>query len=103
MAEKLTIKYEDYLHPRLAADPAYAAEYLNACLADEDPHTLLVGLRDVAQAYGAIWPPAAADQRRLKRETLEQLLAEPENPAIRNLATVLDALGFALRISPKVA
>lgn len=98
MAEKLTIKYEDYLHPRLAADPAYAAEYLNACLEDEDPHTLLVGLRDVAQAHGADWSSDGSRQ-----ETLEGLLAEAENPAIHDLVTVLDALGFALRITPKAA
>ncbi len=100
MAEKSTIKYEDYLHPLLAADPAYAAEYLNACLEDEDPHTLLIGLRDVAQAHGTAWSSDADGSR---QEMLEGLLTEAENPALRDLVTLLDALGFALRITPKAA
>ena len=43
--------YEESLDQRLKS-PEYAIEYLNAILEDNDPDLLLLGLRDVARAYG---------------------------------------------------
>jgi len=97
---KLTTKYEDYLHSRLAAGPTYAAEYLNACLEDADPRTFLIGLRAVARAYGV---SLTAAEIAIDREGFCRVLSEQGNPSLQNLVTLLDSLGFALRIAPKAA
>jgi DNA-binding phage protein len=54
MARKKSVPYEDGLLERLK-DAEYAAEYLNAHLADTDDgaeEAFLVALRDVAIAHG---------------------------------------------------
>jgi len=43
--------YEEGLDERLT-NPEYAVGYLNAILEENDPDLLLLGLRDVARAYG---------------------------------------------------
>jgi hypothetical protein len=43
--------YEEGLDQRLKS-PEYAIAYLNVILEDNDPDLLLLGLRDVARAYG---------------------------------------------------
>jgi DNA-binding phage protein len=56
MRRKKTVSYEEGLIERLK-DSAYAAEYLNAHLAEDDEHSVeafLLALRDVATAQGGI-------------------------------------------------
>jgi len=43
--------YEEGLDKRIK-NPEYAIAYLNVILEDNDPNLLLLGLRDVARAYG---------------------------------------------------
>ncbi|MBI2209994.1 MAG: hypothetical protein HYU47_05255, partial [Deltaproteobacteria bacterium] len=43
--------YEEGLDERLK-NPVYAIAYLNTILEENDPDLLLLGLRDVARAYG---------------------------------------------------
>ncbi len=51
---KQTIKTESYRESLLESlqNPEDAAQYLNACLEDEDARVFLMALRDVAEARG---------------------------------------------------
>ena len=51
LKEKASRPYEDSLDERLT-DPNYAIRYLNSILEENDSDLLLLGLRDVARAYG---------------------------------------------------
>ena len=53
---KPTVKTESYRESLLESlrNPEEAAQYLNACLEDEDPRVFLLALRDVADARGGI-------------------------------------------------
>jgi len=53
---KPTVKTESYRESLLESlrNPEEAAQYLNACLEDEDARVFLLALRDVADARGGI-------------------------------------------------
>ena len=91
-------RYEDVLDEDLE-DPAEAAGYLNACLADGDPEVFLLALRDVARAQGGV--AKLAEATHLNREHLYRILSENGNPELRSLGTVLDALGLRLAVTLK--
>src|SRR5579872_1472125 len=58
-----------------------AAQYLNACLEDNDPRVFLLALREVAEARGGIrslWRNA-----HLNRESLYRMLSKSGNPSLR--------------------
>jgi hypothetical protein len=61
-----SIPYEEGLDKRLKI-PEYAIGYLNAILEENDPDLLLLGLRDVARAYGFTH---IAESTGLNRESL---------------------------------
>ena len=52
MVSKKSPSYRNLLHKNLQ-DPEYAAEYLNAALAEGDEKVFLLALRDVAEARGS--------------------------------------------------
>ena len=89
---------EDLLH-RLS-DPEYATGYLSAC-AEEGREELLLGLRNVAQAYGGI--NQLADQTELNRENLYKMLSDEGNPRLSSVFAVLDALGIELQFRRRTA
>lgn len=91
--------YKADLLERLA-DPEYAAGYLSAC-AEEGREELLLGLRNVAQAYGGI--NQLADQAELNRENLYKMLSEEGNPRLSSFFSVLEALGIELQFRRRVA
>ena len=82
-------KWEDSLKERLAASPAFAAEYLSAVLEENDPAALRLALRHVAEARGAVIVPPA--------DTAEG------GAALKHLAAALDGLGMQLLVAPKQA
>lgn len=91
--------YEVGLDERLKSSPKYALEYLNICLDDPDPGLFLLALRDVARAYGGM--AKLAKKAELNREALYQTLSKRGNPTLTSLESLLDVLGFRLKIELK--
>jgi probable addiction module antidote protein len=98
MARKKSVPYEDGLIERLK-DSEYAAEYLNAHLADSEDgaeEAFLVALRDVAIAHGVAGISKETD---LGRESLYKALSKTGNPKLSTLASILKAVGLTLTVS----
>lgn len=95
---KLTGKTESYrtelLNSLTRAEDA--AQYLNACLEDEDSRVFLLALRDVADAHGGI--RALSRNTHLNRESLYRMLSKSGNPSLDSLAAVLNACGLRLAV-----
>lgn len=85
--------YEDHLVESLK-DPAYAQEYLNAALEDEDYRVFLLALKDVATAFGI---KNVADEAGLNRENIYKMLSPNGNPRISSLIGLLRAIGVRLK------
>jgi probable addiction module antidote protein len=88
--------YEEGLDKRLKS-PEYAIAYLNAILDENDPDLLLLGLRDVARAYGFT---NIAQSTGLNRESLYKALSKGRNPRIGTVMDVLSAMGCRIRLEP---
>ena len=86
--------YEKGLDERLK-NPAYATEYLNAILQENDSDLLLLGLRDVARAYGFTH---LAESTGLNRESLYKALSKGRNPRIGTVMDILSAIGCRIRL-----
>lgn len=86
--------YEEGLDERLQ-NPEYAIGYLNAILEENDPDLLLLGLRDVARAYGFTH---IAESTGLNRESLDKALLKGKNPRIGTVMDVLSAMGCRIRL-----
>src|SRR5208283_2672736 len=71
---KPTVKTESYRESLLESlrNPEEAAQYLNACLEDEDARVFLLALRDVADARGGIG--SLSRDAHLNRESLYRML-----------------------------
>jgi probable addiction module antidote protein len=82
----------DYL-----GDAEVAAEYLAACLEDENPAVFLAALADVAKARGMAKVARASG---LGRESLYKALAVGAHPRHETILKVLRALGFSVAITP---
>jgi len=94
-----TIDYKnDFLLHELL-DPDRAAAYLTAALEDGE-EVFLLAVRDVVEAHGGIGPLAKLTQ--LNRENLYAMLSQTGNPRLSSLTTILDALGFAISVRPKL-
>lgn len=87
------------LDERLRKSPKYALDYLNTCLEDPDPGLFLLALRDVARAYGGM--TKLAQKAGLNREALYHALSKRGNPTLSSLESLLDVLGFKLKIERK--
>ena len=95
---RATVKTESYrasLQESLR-NPEDAAQYLNACLADEDSRVFLLALRDVADARGGL--RALSRDAHLNRESLYGMLSKSGNPSLESLASVLEAFGLRLAV-----
>ena len=93
-----TESYTEGLQERLR-DGQHAAEYLKACLADDDPGVFLLGLRDVADAHGGI--RQVSEKTNLNRENLYRMLSKAGNPSLQALGSVLESLGLKLSVEVK--
>lgn len=92
MKRKASTSHDDALVRRLRKDPDFAAEYLKAALEDgDDPRTLLLALRHVAQAHGIARVAKAAG---IERESLYRALSVHGNPRLSTLFAVARAVGF---------
>ena len=91
-----TKPYQDELLKALE-DPEEAAEYLNAALEEGDKDTILLALRNVADAHGGV--AKVADGAGLNREHLYRMLSRQGNPALSSLTALLGALELRLAVS----
>jgi probable addiction module antidote protein len=79
-------------------DLQYAQLYLDAA-AKESQETLLLALRDVAEAQKGM--SQLAEEADVNRENLYRALSEDGNPRLSTLGSVLDALGMEWSITLK--
>ena len=79
-------------------DPAYAAEYLNAVLADGDQEEVMLTLRYLVQAFGGAG--GLAEKTDLNATTLYRTLSPKGNPELRGLTSILKAMGMRLAVQP---
>ena len=95
---RATVKTESYRESLQESlrNPEDAAQYLNACLADEDSRVFLLALRDVADARGGL--RALSRDAHLNRESLYRMLSKSGNPSLESLASVLEAFGLRLAV-----
>ena len=95
---KLSGKAESYRATLLESlqNPEDAAQYLNACLDDEDARVFLMALRDVADAHGGI--RAVSRNTQLNRESLYRMLSKSGNPSLKTLAAVLQTWSLRLAV-----
>ena len=89
-----TARYDEGLRQALA-DPAEAAAYLDAALAEGDMDGFLLALRDVAEARGM---SEVARNAKLNRENLYRMLASTGNPQLSSLTALLHSLGLRLAV-----
>jgi probable addiction module antidote protein len=90
----VTARYDDGLRSALQ-DPAEAAAYLDAALAEGDMDEFLLALRDVAEARGMAHVARVAN---LNRENLYRMLTANGNPQLSSLNALLHSLGLRLAI-----
>jgi probable addiction module antidote protein len=97
MKKKASTSHDEAVVRELRADPEFAAEYLRAALGDGDePGTLLIALRRVAEARGGIAKIAKAAG--VERESLYRALSARGNPRLSTLAAVAKAVGLRLTV-----
>lgn len=87
------IPHERWLLDQLK-EAEFAAEYLNASLAEGDQAAFMLALRDVARARGGM--SAVARRTGMNRVALSRALSEKGNPELRSLSKILDASGVRL-------
>lgn len=91
-------RWEDLLNTGLQ-DPARFVGYLDACLESSDRNAFLTALRDIVRARGGLAKIAEGSSHNLER--FGGILSENEEPDLRSLNALLDALGFQLKIKAK--
>ncbi|MBI3799015.1 MAG: addiction module antidote protein [Deltaproteobacteria bacterium] len=79
-------------------DPLFAAEYLNAVLADGDQEEVLLALRRLSKAFGGV--AKLAKEAELNATTLYRTLSPKGNPELKSLTALLRALGMQLAVRP---
>lgn len=89
--------YEPWLVEQLK-DPAEAAAYLEAVIEEGDQASLMLALRQVAQAQGGI--ARVARKAKLTREATYKMLSRAGNPELRSLKALLAATGLRIAVRP---
>jgi probable addiction module antidote protein len=82
----------------LRKDPQFAAEYLNAVLADGDQAEVMLALRRLSRALGGV--AKLAREAELNATTLYRTLSPQGNPELKSLLALLRALGMQLAVRP---
>lgn len=91
--------YHDNLIKALK-DPREAAEYINAAIEEDDLETLLLALRDVAEARGM---SAISRRAKLNRVSLYKMLSHRGNPHFQSVARLLHAVGLTLFVGVRAS
>lgn len=77
----------------------FAAEFLNACLEENDPPFFFRAMRKVLEAHGGI--TRAARLAKLNRVSLYKMFQEDGNPGFENVLKVLHAIGLTVNFGVK--
>lgn len=99
-AAPAAVAHDEWLLRQLE-DAEFAADYLNAALAEGDQAAFMLALRDVVRARGGL--TAMARRIGMNRVALARALSEKGNPELRSLTRILDAAGVRLRFERGVA
>lgn len=91
--------YRDSLIKALK-DPLQAAEYINAAIEEDDLETLLLALRDVAEAQGM---SAISRRTKLNRVSLYKMLSSRGNPQFQSVVHLLHAVGLTLFVGVRAS
>jgi probable addiction module antidote protein len=92
-------KYHDSLIKALK-DPSEAAEYINAAIEEDDLDTLLLALRDVADAQGM---SVISRRAKLNRVSLYKMLSHRGNPHLESVMHLLHAAGLKLSVGVRAS
>lgn len=93
-----SVAHDDAVARELRDDPALAAAYLQAAIAESgEPKVLLVALRQLAKAHGIA---RIAKEAQIERESLYRALSEKGNPRFSTIIAVVRALGLVLTVQP---
>jgi probable addiction module antidote protein len=102
MKDRTSVPHDEVMVKKLRKNPKFAAEYLKAAMEDtEEPQTLLVALRHVAEARGGVAKIAKAAG--IERESLYRALSPRGNPRLSTLVAVTKALGLTLTVETSPA
>lgn len=97
MKNKTSVSHDEVIIKKLRKDRDFAAEYLKAAMEDSDePQTLLVALRHVAEARGGM--AKIAKSAGVERESLYRALSPHGNPRLSTLVAVTKAMGLTLTV-----
>jgi probable addiction module antidote protein len=97
MKRKPSTSHHQAVVRNLRANPKLAVEYLKAALDDsDDPKTLLIALRRIAEARGGVAKIAKAAG--VERESLYRALSARGNPRLSTLVAVTKAIGMKLTV-----
>lgn len=91
--------YHDSLMKALK-DSTEAAEYINAAIEENDLDTLLLALRDVAEAQGM---SVVSRRAKLNRVSLYKMLSHRGNPHFQSVVNLLNAAGLRLSVEARAA
>ena len=102
MKGEVSVSHDEVMVKKLRANRAFAAEYLKAAMEDTDePKTLLVALRHLAEARGGMAKIAKAAG--IERESLYRALSPRGNPRLSTLSAVTKAMGLTLTVETSSA
>jgi probable addiction module antidote protein len=97
MKDKTSISHDEVIVNKLRKDQAFAVEYLKAAMENADePQSLLVALRHIAEARGGVAKIAKAAG--VERESLYRSLSPRGNPRFSTLVAVTKAMGLTLTV-----
>jgi probable addiction module antidote protein len=88
--------HDDAMSELFAADPAFAANYLDNILEEGEPTDLLIALRQMANGFGGI--AKVAHRSKLNPTQLYRTLSNRGNPEVRSLAAILHSMGLRLSV-----
>lgn len=92
-----TRDFDDFLNEWLK-EPDNAATFLNAMIEEEKRVFFLSALRQVAKAWGGL--SLLADLSEISKSTMYRALSRQGNPDFRQIASMLDSMGFRLTVEP---
>ena len=102
MKSKASVSHDEVMARKLRKNRAFAIEYLKAAMEDaEEPQTLLVALRHVAEACGGLAKIAKAAG--VERESPYRALRRAGNPRLSTLVAVTKAMGLTLTVETSQA
>ena len=93
-----SVSHEEATVDSFRRHPKFAAEYLDAVLADGDQQEILGALRYMAKAFGGV--RGLASGTKLNSNTLYRTLSPKGNPELKSLRSVLTAMGLRLSVRP---